>query len=435
MTQINTKNILLFGLVALLFIGTGFMQSWNTTLTILNMGLISAIMALGVNMQWGYAGLFNVGILGFTALGGLAAVLVSMPPVPEAWAAGGPRILLALAAGAASIVAAVMIYKKMPAGLLRVVVMLAVLIAGFMLYRAIFDPARDAIEAVDPALTGYLGGLGLPVILAWPVGGLFAAGAAWIVGKTALGLRSDYLAIATLGIAEIILAVLKNEDWLGRGVKNVTGLPRPVPYEVELQAADWFLSLTERFGADPVTASSVVVKLCYAGLFAAVLLLLIWMSEMALKSPWGRMMRAIRDNEVSSEAMGKDVTKRHLQIFIIGSAVCGIAGAMMTTLDGQLVPGTYNPLRFTFLIWVMVIVGGSGNNWGAVLGGFLIWWLWIMVEPIGLWMMQTITAGMAEDSGLRQHLIDSAAHMRLLTMGLFLLLMLRFNPRGLIPER
>ena len=435
MTQINTKNLLLFGLVALLFIVTGFMQSWNTTLTILNMGLISAIMALGVNMQWGYAGLFNVGILGFTALGGLAAVLIAMPPVPEAWAAGGPRILLALAAGAASIFAAVMIYKKMPAGLLRVVVMLAVLIAGFMLYRAIFDPARDAIEAVDPALTGYLGGLGLPIILAWPVGGLFAAGAAWIVGKTALGLRSDYLAIATLGIAEIILAVLKNEDWLGRGVKNVTGLPRPVPYEVELQAADWFLSLAERFGADPVTASSVVVKLSYAGLFAAVLLLLIWMSEMALKSPWGRMMRAIRDNEVSSEAMGKDVTKRHLQIFILGSAVCGVAGAMMTTLDGQLVPGTYNPLRFTFLIWVMVIVGGSGNNWGAVLGGFLIWWLWIMVEPIGLWMMQTITMGMAEDSGLRQHLIDSAAHMRLLTMGLFLLLMLRFNPRGLIPER
>ncbi|MGI3184172.1 branched-chain amino acid ABC transporter permease [Nioella aestuarii] len=437
MTQINGKNFLLFGLVAALFIGTGFMQSWNTTLTILNMGLISAIMALGVNMQWGYAGLFNVGILGFTALGGLAAVLVSMPPVPEAWAAGGPRILLALAAGAASIFAAVMIYKKMPAGLLRVVVMLAVLIAGFMLYRAIFDPARDAIEAVNPALTGYLGGLGLPMLLAWPVGGLFAAGAAWIVGKTALGLRSDYLAIATLGIAEIILAVLKNEDWLARGVKNVTGLPRPwpVPYEVELQEAAWFLSLADRFGADPVTASSILVKLSYGMLFAIVLLVLIWMSEMALKSPWGRMMRAIRDNEVSSEAMGKDVTKRHLQIFIIGSAVCGIAGAMMTTLDGQLVPGTYNPLRFTFLIWVMVIVGGSGNNWGSVLGGFLIWWLWIMVEPIGLWLMQTITAGMAEDNGLRQHLIDSAAHMRLLTMGLFLLLMLRFNPRGLIPER
>ena len=435
MSSANAKPVLFFALVAALFIGTGFMQSWNTTLTIFNMGLISAIMALGVNMQWGYAGLFNVGILGFTALGGLAAVLVSMPPVDEAWSAGGPRVLLALLVGAGSIVVAIMAWMRLPKGLVRVVALLAILIVGFMVYRAIFDPARDAIESVDPALTGYLGGLGLPIILAWPVGGLFAAGAAWVVGKTALGLRSDYLAIATLGIAEIILAVLKNEDWLARGVKNVTGLPRPVPYEIELQSAEWFLSLADRIGADPVTFSSITVKLSYAALFATVLLILIWMSEMALKSPWGRMMRAIRDNEVSSEAMGKDVTKRHLQIFVLGSAVCGLAGAMMTTLDGQLVPGTYNPLRFTFLIWVMVIVGGSGNNWGSVLGGFLIWWLWIMVEPIGLWLMQTITMGLAEDSALRQHLIDSAAHMRLLTMGLFLLLMLRFNPRGLIPER
>jgi branched-chain amino acid transport system permease protein len=435
MSSANAKPVLFFALVAALFIGTGFMQSWNTTLTIFNMGLISAIMALGVNMQWGYAGLFNVGILGFTALGGLAAVLVSMPPVDEAWSAGGPRVLLALLVGAGSIVVAIMAWMRLPKGLGRVVALLAILIVGFMVYRAIFDPARDAIESVDPALTGYLGGLGLPIILAWPVGGLFAAGAAWVVGKTALGLRSDYLAIATLGIAEIILAVLKNEDWLARGVKNVTGLPRPVPYEIELQSAEWFLSLADRIGADPVTFSSITVKLSYAALFATVLLILIWMSEMALKSPWGRMMRAIRDNEVSSEAMGKDVTKRHLQIFVLGSAVCGLAGAMMTTLDGQLVPGTYNPLRFTFLIWVMVIVGGSGNNWGSVLGGFLIWWLWIMVEPIGLWLMQTITMGLAEDSALRQHLIDSAAHMRLLTMGLFLLLMLRFNPRGLIPER
>ncbi|MFN3845817.1 MAG: ABC transporter permease subunit, partial [Paracoccaceae bacterium] len=134
----------------------------------------------------------------------------------------------------------------------------------------------------------------------------------------------------------------------------------------------------------------------------------------------------------SAEAMGKDVTRRHLQIFILGSAVIGIAGAMMTTLDGQLTPGSYSPLRFTFLIWVMVIVGGSGNNWGSVLGGFLIWWLWVMVEPIGNWLMTVITSGMAE-GWLKGHLINSAAHMRLLTMGVILLLVLRFAPRGLLP--
>ena len=146
-------------------------------------------------------------------------------------------------------------------------------------------------------------------------------------------------------------------------------------------------------------------------------------------------MRAIRDNEVAAEAMGKYVTARHLQIFILGSAVCGLAGAMMTTLDGQLTPSSYQPLRFTFLVWVMVIVGGSGNNLGAVLGGFLIWFLWIMVEPIGLTLLEFLTSGLADDSAIKDHLLDSAAHMRLLTMGLILLLVLRFSPRGLIPER
>ncbi len=177
------------------------------------------------------------------------------------------------------------------------------------------------------------------------------------------------------------------------------------------------------------------MKLGYAVLFAVVLVLILVLAQLALNSPWGRMMRAIRDNEVAAEAMGKDVKRRHLQIFVLGSAICGIAGAMMTTLDGQLTPSTYQPLRFTFLIWVMVIVGGSGNNLGAVLGGFLIWFFWVQVEPIGAWLMQVITSGLADGNALKAHLLESVAHMRLLTMGLILLLVLRFSPRGLIPER
>ena len=193
------------------------------------------------------------------------------------------------------------------------------------------------------------------------------------------------------------------------------------------KAASW--------GLDATTASTLYVKLGYSLMFTAVLLVLLWMAQMALKSPWGRMMRAIRDNEVAANAMGKHVTRRHLQIFILGSAICGVAGAMMTTLDSQLTPGTYNPLRFTFLIWVMVIVGGSGNNFGSVLGGLLVWFLWIKVEPMGVMLIELVTSGMSEDSGLRAHLLESAAHMRLFTMGLVLLLVLRFSPRGLIPEK
>lgn len=431
------KNILLYAVMAVLIIGTGVIQGPNLALTILNMGLISAIMALGVNLQWGFAGLFNIGIMGFVALGGLAAVLVSMPPVPEAWAAGGLRILAGLALGAATIAAAVASWGRLR-GRSRTWVLLAILVGGFFLYRYVFDGGVVAVEAVSPASTGYLGGLGLPIILAWPVGGVLAAGAAWLIGKTALGLRSDYLAIATLGIAEIVIAVLKNEDWLARGVKNVVGLPRPapiVPYEVDLQQDPGFLDLAQRWGFDPTLASTLYVKLMYGLLFTAVLVILLVLMQLALKSPWGRMMRAIRDNEVAAEAMGKNVTARHLQVFILGSAICGIAGAMMTTLDGQLTPGTYQPLRFTFLIWVMVIVGGSGNNFGSVLGGLLIWWLWVEVEPIGLGLMSLITAGLPDGSAVKDTLIDSASQMRLLTMGVVLLLVLRFSPRGLIPER
>lgn len=430
----TSREIILFAVVALLILGSGFLQSWNTALLILNMGLISAIMSLGVNLQWGFAGLFNVGIMGFVALGGLATVLVSAPPVAEAWAAGGLRVLGGLLVGAGVIAAAVIAWGRL-AGRLRGLVVFVLIVAGFFIFRAVFDAGVDAVEAISPATTGYLGGLGLPVLIAWPVGGLLAAGAAWLIGKTALGLRSDYLAIATLGIAEIVIAIMKNEDWLTRGVKNVIGLPRPLPYEIDLQNDPGFVERAAGFGLDPTTASTLFVKLGYGALFAAVLVVLLTLSQLALRSPWGRMMRAIRDNETAARAMGKDVTGRHLQIFILGSAICGIAGAMMTTLDGQLTPSSYQPLRYTFLVWVMVIVGGSGNNLGAVLGGFLIWFLWVEVEPIGSALMGLITAGMSDGSWLKSHLLDSVAHMRLLTMGLILLLVLRFSPRGLLPER
>ena len=431
----NLKISLLFALVAFLILITGFVQSWNTALLILNMGLISAIMSLGVNLQWGFAGLFNVGIMGFVALGGLATVLVSAPPVYEAWSVGGTRIISALLFGVLALIVAGIWIKKILNKRLKFWGAIVIALASFFIYRTIFDVGVVAVEAVNPASTGYLGGLGLPVLMAWPIGGLLAAGAAWIIGKTALGLRSDYLAIATLGIAEIIIAIIKNEDWLARGVKNVIGLPRPAPYEIDLQQNEKFVSTANSIGIDPVTASTLYVKLIYAGLFSIVLIVVFILAQRALHSPWGRMMRAMRDNEVAAEAMGKNVTGRHLQIFILGSAVCGIAGAMMTTLDSQLTPGTYQPLRYTFLIWVMVIVGGSGNNLGAVLGGFIIWFLWVQVEPIGQFLMIILTSGLADDSTLKTHLMDSVAHMRLLTMGLLLLLVLRFSPRGLVPEK
>ena len=428
----------LFAVLVVLFVLEGttrnalFSGSWNTSLGILNMGLISAIMALGVNIQWGYAGLFNSGVVGFLAIGGLAPVLISVTPVSGAFTAGGGRMLLSLAVGLGTLVIARAVWMR--ATKYRAAAMLAVLIAGFVAYRYLFDPAAQAIEGVQPAQFGNLGGLGLPVLLSWPVGAAFAAALAWGVGKVALGLRSDYLAIATLGIGEIVVAVLKNEDWLARGVKNVTTIPRPVAYEIVLQRDPGFIARAQEWGLPVAEFSGIWVKLSYGLLFAAVLIGLIVLAEMALKSPWGRMMRAIRDNETAAEAMGKHVTGRHMQVFIIGSAVIGLAGAMMVTHDGLMAPTQYNPLRYTFLVWVMVIVGGSGNNWGAALGGILIWFLWIKAGEWGPQMMSLLTSPLSE-GGLHRHLMEQAPHMRFIAMGVVLLLMLRFSPRGLVPEK
>lgn len=426
--------VLLFAVMAALLVLTGLGQSWILALTILQLCIISAIMTLGVNVQWGYAGLFNAGTMGFVALGGLAGVLVAADPVPEAWAAGGAGIGLSVLVIGGTI-AAVLAVRAAFKGLARLLATAAALIAGYLVFVEVFGQATDAIEAVDPAQSGYLGGMGISILFGWLLGGLLAAGAAWIIGKIAIGLRSDYLAIATLGIAEIILAFIKNEDWLSRGVKNVTSLPRPVPYEVDLQTDQAFIDFALSWGIDPSTLASITVKLAFIALFTVVLVVLVYLAEIALRSPWGRMMRAIRDRPDAASAMGKNVKRRHVQAFVIGSAICGIAGAMLVTVDGQFTPGSYQPLRFTFLVLVMVVVGGSGNNFGSILGGFLIWFVWVQSEAAGFALVDLLSSGLDGDSWLAGHLAQAAPHIRPVLMGLILVLALRFFPRGLIPEK
>ena len=433
--QDKQNIILLFISMFILIAFVGFFQSWNLALTIFNLCIISSIMSLGINVQWGNAGIVNFGVMGFAALGGLANIIISMPPTENAWDAGAIFILFGIIIFILSIIFSVLIWLK--SGLSKkkkYVINFLLIILGYFLMRYIIDAPIKSIEAIEPAKTGYLGGLDLPIIISWPTGGLLAAFIAYIIGKISLGLRSDYLAIATLGISEIIIYVLKNEDWLSRGVKNVNGLPRPVPYEIDLQSEQWVLELTNLFNIPISELSSIIVKLSYSCIFLVILIGILLLLEIAQKSPWGRMMRAIRDNEVSANAMGKDIKTRHLQVFVIGSTIIGIAGAMLTTLDGQFTPVTYQPLRFTFLIWIMVIIGGSGNNFGSIIGGFLIWFFWVQSEPLGLWFISQITTHISDTNMIKSHLLENAAHIRLMFMGMILLITLRFAPKGLIPE-
>ena len=380
-------------------------------------------------------------------------MLVSVAPVPEAWAVGGFNMMICLLLIIGMVFAIKYVLNKFKQSKYKNYFISGIIVVGIILLRFISGPAIEGIEAVEPAKTGFLGGLGMPVMFSWIVGGFFAGGLAYVVGKIALGLRADYLAIATLLIAEIVVSVIKHEDWLARGVKNVIGLKRPVPYEVDLQNSQWFINLVEKFNSTKlnlistvsekqdllnqliIDASSVYVKLCMAGLFLSVVIILLIVTQKALYSPWGRKMRAIRDNEAAASAMGKNIVKEHLLIFILGSAVVGIAGAMMVTNDGLFTPGSYRPMRYTFVIWVMVIVGGTGNNFGAILGGFVVWFLWVQAGPMALFLINFFTAHLPETNIIKVHLIESAPYFRFLMIGIGLLVIMRYRPQGILPEK
>ena len=448
----NLDIKLAFGVMALLLIMVGFVQSWGVALAILNLCLISAVMSMGVNIQWGYSGLINFGVMGFLAIGGLATIIVSVPPVNEAWAAGGLGIIFSGLILFVLITSIFYVHRKFQSKYKNYLLFFLV-ISVIPMMKLAAGPSISAIESIDAATSGFLGGFDLPIILSWFVGAIFAALVAFIIGKVCLDLRSDYLAIATLLISGIVVSYVKHEEWLTRGVKNVTGLKRPVPFEVDLQNSDWFVNfigylfkgrLSKVTDLDEkiillndlvMTSSSIFVKLCFSVIFSIVLITILVFSEKALRSPWGRMMRAIRDNEDAAKAMGKNVVKRHLHIFMIGSAIIGFSGAMLVTYDGLFTPASYQPLRYTFIIWVMVLLGGTGNNYGAILGAFVVWFIWIESAPFALFVINVLMSEVDNTNQLKIHLIDSIPYFRYLMMGLGLLVVMRYRPKGLLPEK
>ena len=440
MNNIDTKTS--FTIMGFLLLIVGILQSWGVAFSILNLCLISAVMSMGVNIQWGFAGLINFGVMGFLAIGGLATILVSVPPVIESWNVGGLGIIFSLLFLIFIIFLCLFINKKFSNAKYKYQVIFLIVVLTIPAVKLISGPSIKLIESINPAAQGYLGGLGLPIILSWFIGGIMSAAIAYVIGKICLGLRSDYLAISTLLISGIVVSVIKHEEWLSRGVKNVIGLKRPAPYEVNLQNSEWFIKMIEtiRFWGPTtkdiiISSSGIFVKLCFTVIFSITLLILLYLSERAVNSPWGRMMRAIRDNETAAKAMGKNIVKQQLNIFMIGSAIIGFAGAMLVTYDGLFTPSSYQPLRYTFLIWVMVLLGGSGNNYGSILGGFVVWFIWIESAPIALFLINFCTFFLEYNNPVKLHLIESVPYFRYLMMGVGLLLVMRYKPEGLLPEK
>ncbi|HVI50249.1 MAG TPA: branched-chain amino acid ABC transporter permease [Candidatus Sulfotelmatobacter sp.] len=243
-----------------------------------------------------------------------------------------------------------------------------------------------------PASSEHLGGFGLPFV-AGLLGAMVTSGiVAVFVGLITISLRSDYLSIASIGIAEIVRLIFKNEDWIGNGVRGIAGIERPI-------------------GENPLIYLAVVL----------VVLALVYVAvERARKSPWGRVLRAVRENELGAQAAGKNVFRFRLEAFVLGSMLMGLGGALYAHFIGFVSPEAFEPVFATFLVWVMLIAGGSGSNKGAVLGAFVIWAVWSGTELLTNLLPADFTT--------------QASALRVLLIGVLLQIILLRRPEGILPE-
>ncbi len=411
------RDFIAFGLLALLYlvIFTTFGTAYTTRMVV--EATCYALIALGLTIQWGYAGLFNVGIMGLVAIGGFATMLISYDTNPAFWESDGPAMLAGVFFRLlASIVILVGVFNLHRTGLskrLRTIIQLIVLAACYLWVTGALDETATYIERE----AGFIGGLNMPVLVGWAAGAVVAGAIAYVIGRICLGLRSDYLAIATLGIAEIIKHFLKNADWLTRGTLTVSPIEWPVPTPNEI--------------------GFVAARASYLSLTAILVVITYLLLERALNAPWGRMIKAIRENEIAASAMGKDVERRRLEIFVFGALLMGLGGAALVTFARIFDPSGFLPLNHTFLIWVMVILGGSGNNRGAIFGALFVYLIWTLSEPAALYLF-----GLAESLGTAlfnwqapDDLDSRALQMRVFVIGLTITLVLRFAPDGVLPER
>ncbi len=423
--MIARRSLVMFaGLFVLFTIIGWFLGAANISLLLVQ-SFAYALIALGLNIQWGYGGLFNFGIMGMLMVGGAAVTFISYPVNAQFWGSDGPlmlgKALMAFLAGFLLVWAARHSDRIGIKGRWKAAVTVLAWIVAYIVYRSQIDPAAAYIETAGG---GWVGGLGLHPVLGWLFGGVLAAGVAYVVGKICLGLRTDYLAIATIGISEIIRALLKNMDWLTRGTLTVSPIPWPVPIPQDLQAQG--VSISDSF---------IYARLGFLALVIIVLAVAFFLVQRAYGGPWGRMMRAIRDNHIAAASMGKNVTRRQLEIFVLGSVLMGIGGAMLVSFQQIYDPGAYQPINHTFLIWVMVIVGGAGNNWGAVFGALLIYITWMISDPVSQWLFNNVSNWSTDIGwGAIPEIQSRASQMRVFVLGVVITIALRYAPRGLIPE-
>jgi branched-chain amino acid transport system permease protein len=321
---------------------------------------IYAILSLALNTQWGYNGHLNFGIAGFFAVGAFTFALFT---------------------------------TEMPEGL--------------------------AAEYSHQAF-----GLGAPFLVGVLAAAVVSGVVALLIAVPVLRLRLDFLAIATIGIAEIIRLIFQNERWLANGPQPLRGIPRPLACLFESPACDWLPAWGHAL-VGPLTPRDypyfylLIVAVFLAGIYLVV--------ERACRAPWGRMLRAVRDEESSAAMSGKNVTAVRVQSFVVGGVIMGIAGALYAPFVVTIDYSHFHALFATFLVWVMLMLGGSGNNKGAVVGGFIVWGVWSGTAILAT-QMAPLLAAISPDLPAR------APYIRWMFVALMLAAIVLFLPQGLFKE-
>jgi branched-chain amino acid transport system permease protein len=294
----------------------------------LTTALTYALICLGLNLQWGQTGLFNVGVAGFVAIGGYTSAMLTTPAGGEHW-----------------------------------------------------------------------GGFGLPIVVGWIAAALVSGLAAAVIGAITLRLRADYLAITTFGIAIVIQLVALNAQSVTGGPFGIGFIPRP------------FAVLAD---------NPLAFNLANLAVLVAVTALVFLALQRLVRSPWGRVLRAIREDETAALALGKPANRFRLQAFVLGSAIMGLAGAVQAHFIGFIAPENYLS-AITFQVWAMLIIGGSGNNRGALLGALVVWGLWSLTGA-------GVTAIFPPEQQAR------AAALQIVAIGVLMSAILLLRPRGLLGE-
>ncbi len=190
---------------------------------------------------------------------------------------------------------------------------------------------------------------GIPFYLCLIAGALISSLFGLLISLPALRLRTDYLAIVVLTFGEILRLIVKSEDWIAGG--------------------DWGIAVSPAISL--TGASHRVDALINIGLVFSCLFICFFIIQLLTNSPYGRVIRAIREDEVAAEALGKNRAKYKAQIFMLGSAMAGLAGGLYAQYIQCILPNMFLPI-ITFTVWIMVLLGGPANNWGALLGAGLV---------------------------------------------------------------